>query len=161
MIAASSLTLSAFSQTSIDNGWNLLRDLPPQARIHVAGTSIDKTCNFVSANDDNLICSRGRTTSVQMAFSRPDVTSVRLTFLAESALAGASIRAGTSPHLGAVSDGYSPDAIDHLSDVILGMAALADRVMTSGIGKSIDVLRGSTIYQRQCPAVEEALGVSR
>jgi hypothetical protein len=152
IIAAGSITLRAFSQTSIDNGWELLRDLPQETRIHVVGTQIDKTCDFVSADDENLICSSGRTNSAaRITFSRPSVRTVKLTFLAESALTGASIRVASSRVSGAFMKNQEPDGVDHLSDVILGIAAIADRLITCGIGKSICVLRGSTIYQRSMP----------
>ena len=152
MIAASSISLTAFSQTSIDNGWSLLRNLPKQARIHVVGTKIDKTCNFVSADDESLVCSSGRTTSAaRVTFSRTAVKTVKLTFLAESALTGASIRTASSDFSGAATRHGGPDGIDHLSDVILGAAALANRLLTSGVGKSIDAFRGSTVYQSPKP----------
>jgi hypothetical protein len=152
IIAAGCITLSAFSQTSIDDGWNLLRDLPQETRIHVVGTKIDKTCNFLSADDEKLVCASGRTTSASlMTFSRPALKSVKLTFLAESALAGASIRAASSRFPRAVTENQNPDGIDRLSNVILGAAVLADRLMTCGKGGSIDVLRGSTIYLRSEP----------
>jgi hypothetical protein len=153
LIAASSMTANAFSQTPpAKNGWSLLRGLPQRTRIHVAGAGMDKPCNFLFADDEKLVCSSGRIPfTAIIVFSRSEVQAVRLSFWAESELTGYSIRFGSSTHFRAVTKSRSDDDVEPLSDAILGLAVLADRLINGGIGTSIDVVRGCTVYQKTEP----------
>jgi hypothetical protein len=155
LIAVNSVTASAFSQSLLaDNGWSALRDLPRMTRIHVTSARIGTTCSFLFANDEKLVCSSGRTpATAHIMFSRFEVKSVRLTFLAESELTGYAIRFSLSAHLNPVMKSRNDDSVDHLSDVIVGLAVLADRLMSGAVGASIGAVRGSTVYQQPKPQV--------
>jgi hypothetical protein len=115
---------------------------------------IDKTCSFLFADDEKLVCSSGKTPSAQqLIFNRHEVSRARLTLLAASEFTGYSIRSGSSAHLRAATKSRGIDVAEPLSDVILGLAVFADRLMSGGIGTSMDLVCGSTVYQRPKPQV--------
>jgi hypothetical protein len=113
---------------------------------------MDKTCKFLFVDEEKLVCSSGRTPSaVLLTFNRYEVSRVHLTFLAASEFTGYTIRSGSIAHLHTVTKGRSDNGPEPLSDAILGLAVFADRLMSGGIGTSMDLICGSTVYQRPEP----------
>jgi hypothetical protein len=158
LVAGNSIALPALSESaSPGDSWSHLRALPPQARINVAGGRISKVCHFISADDEQLICSSGRRSSAkQFTFARADVRNVKLTRYAESTLAGAGIGAGAGAVVGAAVNSQSKGGLFSFPAAILGITIASGALAGGAIGGPTDFLRGPTIYQRPTVDVPRA-----
>jgi hypothetical protein len=139
---------SAESPSAGDN-WRHLSALPVQTRIHVASDRRSKLCDFVSADDEELICSSGHKSSAKhFTFVRAEVRSVKLTRYAVSTLAGAGIGAGAGAIVGAAINSRNKGDYFSFPGIILGITTVAGALIGGAAGGATDFLREPTVYRR-------------
>jgi hypothetical protein len=159
-VLSNNLAASAFAKAPAEgSNWSHLAALPGGTQIHITGNKKNKTCFFVSVDDRQLICSKGRSrSSAAYTFLRDEVNSVKLTRHAVSTVAGLGIGAGVGLGVGAgvghavvTPTGGFLDFSSFGREFITGVGAGAGLVSGAVIGGLTDFLRGPTVYLRPIP----------
>ncbi len=150
-------SVAAHAQTPADT-WHHLAALQPGTHIHISSDKKSRTCFFESADDQNLACSRRRSSGEKFTFARAEVRTVKLTRYTLSTIAGMGIGAGAGLGIGAaVGQIASPKTNSSLDfsgigrDVITGIGGAVGFIAGGAIGGPTDFLRGPTLYRRPSP----------
>ena len=129
--------------------WSRLSALPNGARMHISADEKSKTCNFVSADDEKLVCSSGRASyAANFTFLRTEVKSVKLTRYGLSTLAGAGIGAGAGAAVGGIANSRDKGGFLNLSSIVIGVTTLGGALVGAAICGPLDSFRGPTVYRR-------------
>jgi len=131
-------------------GWDAVKRLPSGQKIRIAQTGHKLTCNFVSADEDSLVCTEKKRiffvpVQRRTAISRADVRWVRLSRQELSTVAGLAIGAGAGAGIGAGIDASAKSKEDNgLATVLF---ALLGGIVGSVAGQGTDFLGGPLVYQ--------------
>jgi hypothetical protein len=160
------LTLSTLAQSPkpspAGSDWSRVQHLAAGTAVHVRKKPpaphttifprIDFDCLFVSASDDELVCTSSNKilffpVHQELHIAHPDIATVRLTRRDRSALVGEAIGVGAGLGFTALAGvtnsepGHSEDALAYTLFAILGGA------IGYGIGHATDFMGGPTIYR--------------
>jgi hypothetical protein len=153
VLAKCLVALAAFAsapEPKPHSAWQAVIALPLGTNVDVKARSRHIHCVFLSANEETLTCTRGKTGS-PIVLSRSEIRSVKIGHRGRSALIGAGVGGGALA-VGAFAATSNPGDTffgpNFLRGEATGLAALAGGILGGGIGALTDFSK-STVYSAQ------------
>ena len=131
------------------SGWERLKALPVQTRVHVSADRMSRTCTLISVDDDTLVCSKSRLVSTaHYTFAWEEVRSVKLTRYIASTLVGIGVGAGAGAAVGYATNPPRKNDILDFSSIARWAFTIGGATVGGAAGGPTDFLRGPLVYQR-------------